>query len=219
MSASSVHRVVLTPDTIQESAHQAADYLRRGYAVVFPTDTIYGLAVDATSSIAVDRFFALKRRPSGKPVPLFVRDIAMAKEVAFIDARQEAIAKKLWPGAFTLVFKKKDAVGSRLSALTDTIGLRMPDNEFCRALLEEFGRPITASSANISGLEATTDPDEIIAQFKEHSMIPDFIVDAGVLKNTQPSTVIDITGEKAKILRMSATTPAVMRAILEAGIS
>lgn len=219
MSALSAHRVALTPDTLYEVATTAADYVRRGYAVVFPTDTIYGLAVDATNDAAVDRFFALKRRPSGKPVPLFVRDIAMAKEFAFIDARQEAILEKLWPGAFTLVLKKKDVIGARLSAGTDTIGLRVPDNEFCHALLEQFGAPITASSANISGMEATTDPDEIIAQFKEHSMVPDFFVDAGVLENTQPSTVIDITGEKAKILRMSATTPATMRAILDAGIA
>lgn len=218
MSASSARRVVLTPDTIGEVAASAADHLRRGYAVVFPTDTIYGLAVNALDASAVDRFFALKRRPASKPVPLFVRDIAMAKELAFIDARQEAILEKLWPGAFTFVLKKKNAVSDRLSAHTDTVGLRIPDNEFCSALLKEFDGPITASSANISGMEATADPDEIIAQFKEYSMVPDFFVDAGILQNTIPSTVIDISGPKAKILRMSATNPATMRAILDAGL-
>ncbi|MEX0916578.1 MAG: L-threonylcarbamoyladenylate synthase [Candidatus Spechtbacterales bacterium] len=219
MSVSSARRVALTPGNIQEIAATSADFIRRGYAVVFPTDTIYGLAVNAVDKASVDRFFALKRRPSGKPVPIFVRDIAMAKEVAFIDARQEAILEKLWPGAFTLVLKKKDSISERLSAGTDTIGLRIPNHTFCQALLAKLEGPITASSANISGMEATADPDEIIAQFKEHSMVPDFFVDAGVLENTTPSTVIDITGEKAKILRMSATTPAMMRAILDAGIS
>lgn len=219
MSASSARRVALTPDNTREVAIVAADFIRRGYAVVFPTDTIYGLAVNALDASSVDRFFGLKRRPASKPVPVFVRDIAMAKELAFIDARQEAILEKLWPGAFTLVLKKKDIISERLSAGTDTIGLRVPNHEFCRALLEEFGGPITASSANISGKEATTNPDEIIAQFKEYSMVPDFFVDAGVLENTTPSTVIDITSPRAKILRMSATTPSIMRSILDAGIS
>lgn len=188
--------------------------LRAGNSVVFPTDTIYGLGVDALREDAVARFFALKRRPATKPVPLFVRDIAQAKELAFIDKRQEAILEKLWPGPFTLVLHKKNPVLNRIAAGTHTVGLRIPDNEFCTALLEEFEGPITAASANVSGEEAAPDMDTIIAQFKKHSMVPDLLIDAGPLADTNPSTVIDIIGEKPKILRLSATTPQRMKEIM-----
>lgn len=203
----------------QRVAQQVADTIRRGYAAIIPTDTIYGLAVNATDAAAVDRLFALKRRPASKPIPLFVRDVAMAKELAYIDGRQEAILERLWPGPFTFVLEKRDNVSNRLSANTNTIGLRIPDSSFCRLVLEEAGVPLTGSSANVSGMETPPDIDGIVQQFREHSMVPELVVDAGRLENKTPSTVIDIRGEKARILRMSATSPAMMRAILEAGIS
>ncbi|MEX2007940.1 MAG: L-threonylcarbamoyladenylate synthase [Candidatus Spechtbacterales bacterium] len=201
------------------SVGQTVQYLQRGFAVVLPTDTLYGLAVDALNERAVERFFKLKQRPATKPVPLFVRDIAMAKEMAFIDRRQEAMLEKLWPGPFTFVLFKRNKVSLRLTGTTQKVGLRIPDDTFCQAVLDEFGGPITASSANISGKEAPTTVEEIMAQFKEHGTAPDLCVDAGPLEGRQPSTVIDISGPRAVIVRMSAASPAQLATILKAGES
>jgi len=206
-------RVVLRSDTIDSVAERAADFIKKGYAVVFPTDTIYGLGVNALDESAVERFFALKKRPATKPVPVFVKDNAMANDIAFIDSRQEEILRSFLPGPFTFILRARNIVPSRLCAGTGTIGLRIPNHPFCASLLGLLDVPITASSANISGLDATTNVDEIVQQFKEHSTVPEYIVDAGELQSVVPSTVIDITKEKARIVRMSPTTPDMIQKI------
>lgn len=208
-------RKKLTDKNLLEIAQEAADYLKRGHAIIFPTDTLYALGVDALNESAIERFFALKRRPVNKPVPVFVRDIKMARELAFIDKRQEGILNKLWPGPVTFVLNKRDKVSLGLSALSDKIGLRVPDNKFCQALLNTFGRPITSSSANISGMEGGRDLDKILEQFKKKSMILEFIIDAGILAQSEASTVIDITGSQPKILRINQTTLPKLQSIFD----
>ncbi|MDX1535543.1 MAG: L-threonylcarbamoyladenylate synthase [Candidatus Spechtbacterales bacterium] len=199
-------RQKLTKENVSELAEETANVLRRGYSAIIPTDTLYGLAVDALSVDSIAHFFSIKKRPKNKPVPLFVKDIEMAKRLAFIDKRQEEILTELWPGPFTFVLRKKDSVNSTLSAGTEKIGLRIPNHIFIQALLYKLGRPITGSSANISGMDPGGDLDGIIEQFKENSIVPEYIVDAGKIKSGDPSTVIDITSQEPKILRMNMTT-------------
>ena len=199
-------RIKLSEDNLKEAAQKAADILKKGEAIIFPTDTLYGLGVDAMDAGAIEYFFALKKRPAQKPVPVFVKDIEGAEELAHIDARQKDIIKKLWPGPYTFVLDKKKELSDKLTAGTDTIGLRSPDSEFCRHLLNEFGGPITASSANISGMEPYLDINKIIEQFEEHSKLPELVVDAGTLEPSEPSTVIDIREEEPTILRLNNST-------------
>lgn len=201
-----MERKKLTKENIDEVAEETADYLGRGYAAIIPTDTLYGLAVDAASEESIKHFFALKKRPESKPIPVFVKDIDMAKKYAFVDKRQEEILKKLWPGPFTCVLNKKRTINDRLSAGTEKIGLRIPNHIFIQALLYKLERPITGSSANISGMEPSGNLDDIVDQFKEYSIVPEYIVDTGELESRDPSTVIDITGKEPKILRMNMTT-------------
>lgn len=200
-------------------AKQAAEQLQRGYAVIFPTDTFYALGVNALDEKSVERLFKLKKRPERKPVPIFVRDFEMAAEVAFIDKKQEAILRELWPGPFTFILPKKKIVSTQISAGTDKVGLRIPDYFFCRDFLNIFGAPITGSSANISGMEATTNVDEIVDQFKSHTLLPEMFVDVGNLVQTSPSTVIDLTGTKPKILRMNLATVEQMQDIFGKSLS
>lgn len=201
-----MERVKLTEDNFLEVAHKAADVLRRGYAILFPTDTLYALGVDALNENAVEHFFALKQRPAEKPVPIFVRDLTMAKDLAFFDRKQEEIVQKLWPGPFTCLLYKRNKVSLRLTADTQKVGLRIPDNSFCSALLHAFGRPITGSSANISGIEPDENLDAIIEQFRAYSQVPELVIDTGPCEDAHPSTVIDLTGRQPKILRMKKTT-------------
>ncbi len=208
-------RVKLTENNISDIVREAADKLQKGRAIIFPTDTLYGLGADALREDAVERFFALKKRPANKPIPLFVKDIDMAKELAFIDKKQEEILSKFWPGAFTFVLNKRKKVSSRLSANTQKIGLRIPNNDFCRALLNEFNSPITASSANISGMENPADVDEIINQFKAESVTPSFVIEADKQAG-EPSLVVDISfPQKPQVIRMSQTNPQKMQEIFD----
>lgn len=208
-------RIKLTKDNLIEVIEVAVRVIKQGNAVIFPTDTLYALGVDAFNIDAVERFFALKKRAASKPVPLFVKDIQTAKALAFIDKKQEKILEKLWPGPFTFIFYKKNKVSLRISGGTQKVGLRIPDSPFARSLLNRFDSPVTASSANISGIEATTNLDEIIKQFSSYSVAPDLIIDAGSLKNFEPSTVVDMTSKEPKILRMNQTTLAKMQEIFD----
>lgn len=208
-------RIKLTKYNLIEAVEKASQVFKNGNAVIFPTDTLYALGVDALNINAVERFFALKKRLPNKPVPLFVKDIQMAKELAFIDKKHEKILWKLWPGIFTFIFFKKNKISSRISGETEKVGLRIPDNFFAQALLNKFNSPITASSANISGMEATTDLDKIIKQFSMYSLTPDLIIDAGILKNIEPSTVVDMTSKEPKLLRINQTTLAKMQEIFD----
>src|SRR3989344_4994196 len=201
-----MERIKLTEENFLDAVKKASTALKQGYAIVFPTDTLYGLGVDALREDAVERLFYLKKRPANKPVPIFVKDIEMAKELAFIDARQEEILKKLWPGPFTAVLFKKNKISLRLTANTQKVGLRIPNSDFCRALIRDFGGPITGSSANVSGMESTGDIDEIFKQFKEHSTAPDLVIDAGDILSSEPSTILDITQKEPLILRVNQTT-------------
>ncbi|OGZ62005.1 MAG: threonylcarbamoyl-AMP synthase [Candidatus Spechtbacteria bacterium RIFCSPLOWO2_01_FULL_46_10] len=204
----------LTSSNLLELAQEASDYLKRGNAIIYPTDTLYALGVDALNEGAINHFFSVKKRPANKPVPLFVKDIEMAGELAFIDKRQKKILERAWPGSFTFILHKRDKVSSRISAGTQKVGLRIPDNDFAQALLNKFAGPITASSANISGEPATANPAEISKQFSEYSVTPDYFVDAGILENAMPSMVIDITGKKPQILRMNSTTAQIFKEII-----
>lgn len=211
-------RVKLTEKNLKDIAKDAARVLKEGGAVIFPTDTLYALGVDALSERAIEHFFALKKRPLQKPVPVFVKDIESAGELAYIDKKQEEIIKHLWPGPFTFVLEKRKEVSERLSAGTYTIGLRSPDSAFCRELLNQFGGPVTASSANISGIDPSLDIEDIVAQFKQYSQFPELIIGAGVLPASEPSTVIDITGEEPKILRLNEKTESKLKKIFGADI-
>ncbi|MEX2144890.1 MAG: L-threonylcarbamoyladenylate synthase [Candidatus Spechtbacterales bacterium] len=201
-----MERIKLTEENFLDTVKKASNALKQGRVIIFPTDTLYGLGADALRKDAIERLFYLKKRPANKPVPIFVKGIKMAKELAFIDSRQDSILNKFWPGPFTLVLFKKNKISLRLSANTQKVGLRVPDSDFCRALLNEFRGPVTGSSANVSGMQPTGNISEILAQFKEHSVLPDLVVDAGDISAAEPSTVLDITRDEPLVLRMNQTT-------------
>ena len=199
-------RIKLTEENLESVAKKAVGHIKRGEVVMFPTDTLYGLGVDAEKSASIEKLFAIKKRPASKPVPVFVKNMEMAKKLAFIDKNAEVVLERLWPGPFTVVLNKKEDVSARLSAGTDKIGLRMPADSFCSELLGRLESPITGSSANVSGMSSYSDIDKILKQFKEYSVEPAFVVDAGVLEEKEPSTVVDLTGAHPRILRMNQTT-------------
>lgn len=166
--------------------------LEKGKIVVCPTDTVYGLVGQMTNSEVVKKIFKIKKRPTKKALPIFVKDIKMAKKLAYFNKKQEGFLRKVWPGRVTIILKGKKK---------KTIGLRIPNYKLILDLIEILNSPLIGTSANISGQPASTKIKEVIKQFKNKKDQPDLILHGGNLKAAQPSTVIDLTGRKPKILR------------------
>jgi L-threonylcarbamoyladenylate synthase len=175
-------------EVISPILQKAASAIKSGLILVCPTDTVYGLIADATNKKAVARIYQIKKRSKHKLLPLFVKDIRMAKKFYRINPAQEEFLKNNWPGPVTVVFKKGKPA------------LRMPDDKFLLALMKRVG-PLAETSANISGQPATTKVQEVIEYFKDQKYQPDIILNGGDLKSTKPSRVIDLTGSKPIILR------------------
>lgn len=173
------------------SIQEAIDVMSRGGAVVYPTDTVFGLGVNALDKDAVKRLYLIKNRPSKKPVPIIIADIKAAKKIAFVNQKTEKILQAVWPGAVTVVLQKKGG---------GTIGLRIPNHPVPIQLAQKF--PITGTSANLSGQEPCKNIFEVQRQFQNHYPKPDLILDLNGEAKNQPSTVLDLTTSKPKILRI-----------------
>ena len=195
----------VNPENLRESEEaivEAAKVMLAGGTVVFPTDTVYGLGCDATNEYAVKRIFKIKERKETNPLAVIVRDIEMVKKVAFVDRRLEKALNMVWPGAITVILWKKYKLPEILTAKEQTIGLRIPDYKLTQFLAENMGRPFVATSANISGQQATNKISEVLNYFEKSLVKPDLILDAGDLKCSEPSTVLDLSVEKPKITRI-----------------
>ena len=170
--------------------------LKNGEVIVYPTDTLYGLGADIYNESAVKKIFSIKKRPLNQPLSIAVSSINDLKNIAFIDDRTFRIAKNFLPGKLTLVLKKKKIVSDILTAGSTNIAVRIPNNSFTLQILSDFG-PLTCTSANIHGMLPLFDIKDIQTQFKEKINI---FIDAGLLRN-KPSTIIDLTSKKVRIIR------------------
>lgn len=188
--------MILKPSTTTLS--KAAAALKKGEVVICPTDTVYGFLVDASNKRAVDKIYKIKKRPKSKPLPVFVKDIKMAKELAFIDADQEKVLKKYWPGKFTFVMATRLRQGS--GEARKTIALRVPKHAFLNKILKKVNRPLAQTSVNISGQDTLVKIKDIVDTFEKDKKIT-LIIDGGNLKKSKPSTIIDLTSKELKQLR------------------
>ncbi len=187
----------------------AVAVLAGGGVVAFPTETFYGLAADATNAAAVDRIFALKGRSFRNPIALI---ISREEELPQLTEEIPDVARKLmaafWPGPLTLVFRARPDINSRLTAGTGKIGVRISSHPFAQALATGLGRPITATSANISGQPECTTAAEVRSQLGEgNSTAPGgvvYILDGGTTPGGKGSTFLDLTSAPPAILREGA---------------
>jgi len=193
-------RLVLSK-SFKKIIKEATTEIKRGEAVVCPTDTVYGLICDATSEAAIRLLFKIKKRPLKKPIPVFVKDIKMAKNLALINKKQERFLKRVWPGKVTVVLKAQKTLPRGVVGSDNTIGLRIPDHKLVSILLKKTKVPLSGTSANISGKPASTKIREVMSQLKKEKVQPNLIIDAGNLEPAKPSTVVDLTKSRLKILR------------------
>lgn len=175
--------------------------LKAGQLVVYPTETFYAIGADAFSSAALRRLFRLKRREPGRPVGLIAADTAMAFSVAReipIDARR--LADAFWPGPLTIVLPARGDLAPELTG-SDGVGVRVSLNPVARALSAGIGRPITATSANLSGKPPASTLDEARAGLREKVKV---YLEGGNLAASAPSTVVAVNRSEWKIVRVGA---------------
>ncbi|MBI4653358.1 threonylcarbamoyl-AMP synthase [Candidatus Kuenenbacteria bacterium] len=189
---------------VRGKIQKAVEILKNGGIIIYPTDTCYGIGVDATNKEAIKKLISLKGRDFKKPISVIVKNFKMAQEIGEFNSQAEKIFKKNLPGPLTLIVKKKKNVYQLPNILTankSKIGIRMPNNKIALELVKKFNKPITTTSANISNKPECYSKQEILKQFKKNIKNIDLILDTGKLPKTKPSTVIEIIGKKLKILR------------------
>jgi len=182
------------------------DILQSGGILLYPTDTLYGLGVDALNVGAIQKLKELKGRDEKKPISIIVADMAMAAEYTDITPLAQKLADHFLPGKLTLILKAKSNLPDELTAGTGTIGIRIPKHVLCLNIAREFGRPFTATSANVAGQEPMRSVPDILAQFGDRAAMITRIIDSGELLESLPSTVVDARNEKPLLLREGAVS-------------
>ena len=183
------------PLTIQE----AARILQRGGVVAYPTDTVYGLAVDAFNEAAVARLYAVKQRSADKAFPLIIGEPG---QLAHVCAHIPRIAARLidafWPGPLTLLLEPHACVPALIRGDSPRIGVRWPASPISQALAVATGRAITASSANLSGRPAALCAADVVAHL---ASVVDVVLDGGAVVSPEVSTILDVLAEPPRIVR------------------
>lgn len=180
----------LLPGTAEGIA-RAAELLRAGEVVAFPTDTVYGVGVAASRADRLGALFDLKRRPLDRRIPMLVADLDQAGDAGWtIDDRARLLAERFWPGALTLV----------LAGPSETQAFRAPDHPVALALIREAG-PILATSANVSDQPDTLGADEVLIAFATEQDELAAVVDGGAVPGGVASTVLDLSVTPARVLR------------------
>jgi len=187
------------PEETRAAVERAAEVLRAGGLVAFPTETVYGLAANALDATAVAGIFRAKGRPADNPLIVHVADVAMARGLARRwPAAAERIAAGLWPGPVTVVVPRADGIPDLVTAGGDTVALRCPANRLARRLIERAGRPLAAPSANRSEAVSPTTAQHVLDSLGGRV---DLILDGGPCGHGIESTVVDCTVTPPVILR------------------
>jgi L-threonylcarbamoyladenylate synthase len=184
------------PATIKK----AAAIILAGGVVVYPTDTAYGMAVNALDEQSIGKLFIMKHRVQ-KPLPVIVDSQKMLEVVAEVTPAEKKLMHQYWPGALTIIFKKKATVPPFLTLGLPTIGARIPDSPVALALVKACGKPLTSTSANITGRGVCYAPECVVHMFQEGESTPDLMLDAGELPETPVSTVVQLTPKGLSVLR------------------
>ena len=186
-------------DPSVEAVNQAAELIRKGELVAFPTETVYGLGANALDANAVKKIYEAKGRPQTNPIIVHVSGKEQAQSLVTTWTEDaEKLAEAFWPGPLTIVLPKNDRVPSITTAGSPTVALRCPDDETALMLIETSGFPIAAPSANTSGNLSPVDGFHVLQDLE--GKIP-MLLDSGQVPGGIESTVIDLSGPKPKLLR------------------
>lgn len=192
--------VRVSEDNLPEIALLTARILSLGGVILYPTDTLYGLGVDALNTEAVQRLRQVKAREGKKPISVVVRNHEEAEKHVEISGEAKALMERHLPGALTLVVPAKGHIPDSV-LLNGALGVRIPDDAVALALAHAFPNPITATSANISGYRTAHTVEDILQELGRHAEHIDLVIDDGPRESPHPSTVVTLIEGKPYILR------------------
>jgi L-threonylcarbamoyladenylate synthase len=183
---------------------EAAEIIKQGGVIVFPTRCLYGLGADAMNPNALERVIEIKQRPQDNPILVLINSKKQLEMlVAKIPPNADAIMEGFWPGQVTLVFDARDTLPGLLTAQSGKIGVRLPGHPVAAAILQQIKSPFTGTSANVSGRPGCIRLPDMDPQITEQV---DLVMDAGTLQGGVGSTVVDVTVEPPRILREGQIT-------------
>jgi L-threonylcarbamoyladenylate synthase len=201
--------------TAVEALSEALATLRRGGVVVFPTETLYGLGADALNIAAVERIFALKGRDPHQPIPVLLADSAMLDVVvAAIPSAAKKLIERFWPGPLTVVLPARKGLPPPLVNAAGGVGVRISSQPVARRLVEALGRPLTATSANPAGKPPARTTEEARAYFSDRVEV---FLDGGALTSKIGSTVVEIAGDRVRMLREGEISLSELETVLGIG--
>jgi L-threonylcarbamoyladenylate synthase len=199
------------PQILQE----AASLIARGEVLVCPTDTGYAFSANALDMRAVAKVFDLKGRAYSNPMHVAVNSIEEATKYAHINETARHLAVRFLPGALTVVLPKRETIPAMLVARRDTIGIRIPDNSIILSLAEMTARPLTTTSANISGQPTPYSVEEVVAQLGEDIKNVALVLDQGPLPRRELSTIVDLTVSPPQLIRQGRVSWLEIREVLK----
>lgn len=185
-----------------EQMEEVVSVLREGGVVIFPTETSYGLGCDATNDVAVAKIFAVKGRPDGKGTPVLVGSVDDANRFVELGDKAEALAREHWPGPLNIVApSKEDSNIARQCGEDGFQAVRVSSHTVAQQLVDAFGGPIVATSANISGEGPLFDASLAQGMFSDRRVKPDLVLNAGQLDETPASTIVKVIDGEVQVLR------------------
>ena len=205
--------IKLNKDEIEKRAKEVVDVIKKGGIIIAPTDTVYGLIADALNEKAVEKIYEIKKRKKSNPCSILVSNNEMLKRVVKnISLEEKKIIDRFFPGALTLIFEKNEQIPDVVTSGLNTVGIRMPNDEFLLKVIDLFGNPIVATSLNLAGEESKANLENISNEILENV---DYVIDNGNTKIGVASTVAKIEGKTIKILREGTITKNMMQEALK----
>ena len=204
--------MVPPPDRIL--IQRAADIVRKGGVVAFPTETSYGLGASIKHIDALERIYVIKKRPRHKPLLILISNISdLIHLVSRVPPAAVTLMERFWPGPLTLLLPAKPGLPWPLCADTAKVGVRISSHSWAHSLVQTLGNPMTATSANLSEHPATYKAEEVADQLR--SCPPDYILDGGLTSGGAPSTIIDVCTDPPEVIREGAISPKDIRTWVE----
>jgi L-threonylcarbamoyladenylate synthase len=189
----------VTPLTLKRVLQKAVDTLTKGGIVAYPTETFYGLGASFDEEESLKKLYRVKQRPREKAMPLIIgnRDLLSILTYA-VNVDAKSLMDRFWPGPLTLIFNARENLSEFITAGTGKVAVRLPGESFALHLARAAPFPVTATSANLSGMTPAGDAETVIKYFGGNI---DLVIDGGPAPGGLPSTLVDVTGDTARILR------------------
>lgn len=200
-------RIIVKQENIGAAITEAVSLLRQGCITAYPTETFYALGVRFDNEESLKKLYELKLRPKEKAVPLIIGSREMLADIASNDwirnmpSSARMLMDRFWPGPLTLLIPAREGLSEYLTANTGMIAVRIPGESFALCLAREAGFPVTATSANLSGMQPAANADDVIKYFGGGL---DLVIDDGPSSGGQPSTIVDVSGGRIRIVRHGA---------------